>query len=119
MADDRDETMGINDKAELYLAYKWIRGRINAKWLGEGVQITDPLRTVIGPEVVIGKNVVIEPDTEIIGKSVIEDNVVILPGSRIVNGILENGAVIDASRVYNVVVPADAHIGPFAVEGKE
>lgn len=118
-AQDRDETMGINDKKELAIASRWLRNKINERLLEDGVQITDPARTTIGPDVIIGRDVIIDPDTEILGHSELEDGVIVRSGSRIVNGIIKKGTVIDASRVYNGMVPAGSHIGPFAAEGKE
>ncbi len=81
VVEDRDEVMGINDCVELHKAYEWMRNRINLNWMREGVQIVDPLRTVIGKDVKIGKDVIIHPNVEILGNTVIEDNVEILPNS--------------------------------------
>ena len=54
VVEDCDEVMGINDCVELHKAYEWMRNRINNNWMKEGVQIVDPVRTVIGKDVTIG-----------------------------------------------------------------
>lgn len=71
--EDRDEVMGINDCLELYEAYQWMKDHINMRWMKEGVQIVDPKRTVIGKDVKIGHDVIIEPGVSILGSSVIDD----------------------------------------------
>ncbi len=94
VVEDRDEVMGINDCVELHKAYEWMRNRINLYWMREGVQIVDPLRTVIGKDVKIGKDVIIHPNVEIIGNSVIEDNVEILPNSYLKDAHIESDQCI-------------------------
>lgn len=94
VVEDRDEVMGINDCVELHKAYEWMRNRINLYWMCEGVQIVDPLRTVIGKDVKIGKDVIIHPNVEIIGNSVIEDNVEILPNSYLKDAHVESDQCI-------------------------
>lgn len=94
VVEDRDEVMGINDCVELHKAYEWLRNRINLNWMCEGVQIVDPLRTVIGKDVKIGKDVIIHPNVEIIGNSVIEDNVEILPNSYLKDAHVESDQCI-------------------------
>ncbi len=94
VVEDRDEVMGINDCVELHKAYEWLRNRINLYWMCEGVQIVDPLRTVIGKDVKIGKDVIIHPNVEIIGNSVIEDNVEILPNSYLKDAHVESDQCI-------------------------
>lgn len=79
--ENRDEVMGINDCYELNKAYVWMCNHINTHWMKEGVQIVDPLRTVIGKDVKIGKDVLIHPNVEILGQSVIGDGVELLPGT--------------------------------------
>lgn len=94
VVEDRDEVMGINDCVELHKAYEWMRNRINLNWMREGVQIVDPLRTVIGKDVKIGKDVIIHPGVEILGNTVIEDNVEILPNSYLKDVHVESNQCI-------------------------
>lgn len=110
--EDRDEVMGINDCIELYHAYAWMRDKINTGWMKQGVQIVDPNRTVIGKDVQIGHDVLIYPNVEILGKTVIEDHVTILPGSFIEDAVIGQGAVIDSSKVVGTNVKSQEKVGP-------
>lgn len=94
VVEDRDEVMGINDCVELHKAYEWMRNRINLNWMREGVQIVDPLRTVIGKDVKIGKDVIIHPNVELLGSTVVEDNVEILPNSYLKDAHVESNQII-------------------------
>lgn len=112
--EDRDEVMGINDCLELHRAYVWMRDRINHHWMREGVQIVDPTRTVIGKDVVIGHDVIIHPNVEILGNSVIESGVEILPGSYLNNATIKEGAKIDSSKIVDSTVGKRTQVGPMA-----
>ncbi|MGN1277662.1 MAG: bifunctional N-acetylglucosamine-1-phosphate uridyltransferase/glucosamine-1-phosphate acetyltransferase [Floccifex sp.] len=114
--EDRDEVMGINDCIELNKAYELMKHRINTKWMKEGIQIVDPNRTVIGKDVQIGHDVIIHPNVEITGKTVIGDFVEILPNSMIQNAIIENNVCIDNSKVENCLIKEGRRIGPFSYE---
>lgn len=111
--ENRDEVMGINDCVELHKAYEWMTNRINTNWMKEGVQIIDPKRTMIGKDVVIGHDVVIYPNVEITGKTVIGNHVTIYGNSTIQDSIIEDGACIDNSKVVNSVVQKNQKVGPF------
>lgn len=94
VVEDRDEVMGINDCVELNKAYTWMRDRINLNWMKNGVQIVDPLRTVIGKDVKIGHDVIIHPNVEILGNTVIGDYVEVLP-----NAYLKDTEILDHTTV--------------------
>lgn len=112
--EDRGEVMGINDCVELHTAYTWMRNRINLNWMKKGVQIVDPNRTVIGKDVKIGQDVIIYPDVEIVGKSVIADNVEILSGSYLNNAQIDKDVTIDSSHIIDSKVAERSTIGPMA-----
>ena len=114
VVEDRDEVMGINDCVELHKAYEWMRNRINNNWMKEGVQIVDPLRTVIGKDVTIGHDVIIHPNVEILGHTEIGDFVEILPGSYLNNSKIEDRAIVDSSKVVNSCIEEGSVVGPMS-----
>lgn len=97
--EDPDELQGINDPIELHQAYTWIRDRINTGWMKNGVQIVDPQRTVIGKDVKIGHDVIIHPNTEILGSTVISDYAEILPGSYLKDAFIQEGEVVGPNEI--------------------
>ena len=114
VVEDRDEVMGINDCVELHKAYEWMRNRINNNWMKEGVQIVDPVRTVIGKDVTIGHDVIIHPNVEILGNTEIGDFVEILPGSYLNNSKIEDRAIVDSSKVVNSCIEEGSVVGPMS-----
>lgn len=112
--EDRDEVMGINDCVELNVAYTWMRDRINLSFMKNGVQIVDPKRTVIGKDVIIGHDVIIHPNTEILGNTVIGNHVEILGGSYIKDSTIQEGSIVDFSKVVNSTVESNSTIGPMS-----
>ena len=110
----QNEVMGINDCVELHKAYEWMRNRINNNWLKEGVQIVDPMRTVVGKDVKIGHDVIIHPNVEILGNTEIGDFVEILPGTYLSDSKVEAHAVVDSSKVVNSCIKEGSYVGPMS-----
>lgn len=99
--EDRDEVMGINDCIELNKAYEWMTDHINTRWMKEGVQIVDPKRTVIGKDVKIGHDVIIEPGVSILGASEIGDHAHIMHNSVIIDSKIEKNKKIQPNCYIN------------------
>lgn len=91
-----------------------MRRRILRFHSSNGVRITDFYNTYIDCDVVLGAGVTIEPYNFIKGKTVIKSGATIMPGNYIENCIINSGARIDSSRLYNSVVGERTKVGPFA-----
>jgi len=74
---DYNECVGINNMPELVQAEEIIQKRIVNELIQKSVQIISPATTYISANAQIGKNVVVEPNVVIKGKSVISDNVTV------------------------------------------
>ena len=101
VAEDMVEVFGINDRIQLSYAAKVMRKRINNRLMLSGVSIEDPESTYISPNVNIGKDTVIYPNTTIsgeckigtaneIGPNTVLENVNIGDNNKIVNSTLRN-----------------------------
>ena len=130
VVDDVDETMGVNDRVDLAKAQKWLKQHVNKKHMMNGVTLIDPDNTYIDTEVSIGVDSVIYPNVHLEGNTVIGNNVTIFPNSYLRNAVIEDGAVIDSSKVVesklgqilllanvsfrnNTVVASNCRIGNF------
>jgi bifunctional UDP-N-acetylglucosamine pyrophosphorylase/glucosamine-1-phosphate N-acetyltransferase len=111
---DFSEFMAVNSRYQLYEANDAMKKRIMKKFMNEGVTIIDPASTYIDSDVKIGMDTIIYPGTIIEGKSVIGENCVIGPNSRIVDSIIENGVEVQSSVVLKSHIKDGASIGPFA-----
>ena len=114
VADGR-EVKGINSREELAFMEKHLRESINKKWMVAGVTFKDPDTTYIDESVVIGRDTVIGPNTQLCGKTVIGERCRI-DGSA----FLTDAAIGDEVHLrFSVVlgqcrVERGAIIGPFA-----
>ncbi len=97
VVEDMVEVFGINDRIQLAYAAKIMRKRINNKLMLEGVSMEDPESTYISPDVKIGKDTVIFPNTSIMGNTEIGTANEIGP-----NVVLENVKVGNNNKISNL-----------------
>ena len=112
--EDTTETLGANDRVQIWDLEQVMRRRINDKIALSGVTIMDPDHTYISDETMVGQDTVILPGTIISGKTVIGSGCVIGPNSRIADSVIGDGTEVQSSVVIDSSVGDDTHIGPFA-----
>lgn len=106
--------MGINDRVELALARREMNARLCAQHMREGVTIVDPAVTYLEPELRIGRDTVIYPNTAIGRLSEIGERCAIGPNSRLSNVKLGDDVTVRESTVFDSSAGAGTSIGPFA-----
>ena len=109
-----DEAMGINDRQQLAAASAVLRDRINSRWMLEGVTVVDPATTYIDVDVVIGPDTVIEPNTMLVGQTIVGTDCEIGPNSVIRDSEIGDRCHVMASVVEGSSVHADVSIGPYS-----
>ena len=103
---NNEEIYGINSKANLAEAAKFLNKRVINKHLANGVTIIDPDTTWISPETEIEADTIIYPSTYIEGKNIIGKNCKIGPFAH-----LRGGVVLDDDvKIGNFVEVKKAHI---------
>jgi len=108
------DVLGINDRVELARARRAMNERICAQHMREGVTIVDPETTYLEPELEIGADTVIYPNTTIARLSRIGARCVIGPSSRLSNATLHDGVTVRESVVIDSTLGNDVSVGPFA-----
>ncbi|HEY1977762.1 MAG TPA: bifunctional UDP-N-acetylglucosamine diphosphorylase/glucosamine-1-phosphate N-acetyltransferase GlmU [Candidatus Baltobacteraceae bacterium] len=111
---DRRNVLGVNDRVELAEARREMNARLCAKHMREGVTIVNPDVTYLEPELTIGRDTVIYPNTSIGLLSEIGDHCVIGPNSRLSNARVGDNVVIRESVVVDSAIGNDVTIGPYA-----
>lgn len=114
MADDHLHVLGINDRTELALARKEMNKRLCAQHMREGVTIIDPDATYLEPELEIGRDTVIYPNSTIGRLSRIGERCVVGPNARLSNARLGDRVTVRESVILESTVGNDVTIGPFA-----
>jgi len=112
-ADDPDETLGVNSRVQLSEAAAVLQRRINERHMLQGVTMTNPGLVWIGPDVVIGRDTVIEPLTFLFGDTVVGEDCILGPGSRLTDCRVGNGCSVDNSVLTGVVVADHEAVGPW------
>jgi len=106
LAEDPNETIGINDRVWLSRAEEAMQGRIQRQLMLSGVTIVSPQNTYIEADVRIGRDTTIWPDCVLKGRTAIGEDCHIGPGS-----LIENSAIADNVTILNSVV-RDSEVGP-------
>jgi bifunctional UDP-N-acetylglucosamine pyrophosphorylase/glucosamine-1-phosphate N-acetyltransferase len=112
--EDKDELLGINNRVHLAEASQILRDRINQGWMLSGVSIVDPQNTFIDPDVEIGQDTMILPNTYLQGETVIGKDCIIGPGSRVYKSLIGNRCEIEFSVVEESRIEDQVDIGPFS-----
>lgn len=112
--EDPAEAIGINTRVHLAEAEAILRERINREWMLAGVTILDPLSSYIEPDVVIGQDTIIYPNTFLQGNTRVGNACEIGPNSILRNTQVGDRCKILASVLEDAVVENDVDMGPFA-----
>lgn len=113
-AADRRDLLGINDRVELALARKTMNARIAAQHMRDGVTIIDPDTTYLEPELTIGRDTVLYPNTAISRLSEIGERCTIGPNTRLSYARLGDDVVVRESVVVESELRDGVTVGPFA-----
>lgn len=111
---DHQEILGINDRLQLATANDILQKRIKEKWLLAGVTLIDPASITIDETVELQPDVIIEPQTHLRGKTVIQAGSRIGPGSLIENSELGENVTVLYSVITDSVIQSQTRIGPYA-----
>ena len=111
---DYQEILGINDRLQLATANDILQRRIKEKWLLAGVTLIDPASITIDETVELQPDVIIEPQTHLRGKTIIQAGSRIGPGSLIENSDLGENVTVLYSVVTDSIIQSQTRIGPYA-----
>jgi bifunctional UDP-N-acetylglucosamine pyrophosphorylase/glucosamine-1-phosphate N-acetyltransferase len=112
--EDPDECLGAGTRSEMVDVEKAFRRRANARWLAQGVTLVDPATTYIDPDVVIGQDTVIWPNSYLQGQTAVGADCVIGPNAIVRDAQVGNGCVIEQAVVEGVELAAATHVVPFS-----
>ncbi len=106
--------LGVNDRVELAAARATMNERLCAEHMRNGVTIVDPATTYLEPELEIGADTVILPNTAIGGGSIVGERTRLGPNARLTNARVGDDARICESVVTDSAIGAHTFVGPFA-----
>lgn len=112
--DEPMETLGVNSRVQLAEAGKVLQRRINREHMLAGVTMTDPELVWIAPGVHLGRDVVLEPMTFLLGGVEVGSGCVIGPDTRVTDSTVGEGCRIDSSIVLGSTLSSGVTVGPRA-----
>jgi bifunctional UDP-N-acetylglucosamine pyrophosphorylase/glucosamine-1-phosphate N-acetyltransferase len=90
-----EEVLGVNSRAELAAANKYLQHQKNSELMADGVSLIDPETIFIQQEVLIGSDTVINANVQISGTSIIGKNCTIGPDVVLHDCLIGDNAVIE------------------------
>jgi bifunctional UDP-N-acetylglucosamine pyrophosphorylase/glucosamine-1-phosphate N-acetyltransferase len=114
VADEPEETQGVNDRAQLAQAEAELRRRTNEHLLRTGVTLVDPSATYVDTTVVVGTDVTLFPGVMLQGDTVIGDGTEVGPGCRLVDTAVGDECVLEATVCNGARIGDRCQVGPFA-----
>ncbi len=113
VAPDPDDTLGINNRAQLADVESIMRRRINERWMTAGVTMRDPATTYIDVSVDLEPDCVLEPGTILRGATTIRSGAVVGPDSTLIDTDVGAGAVVNRVHSELADIGPGAMVGPF------
>jgi bifunctional UDP-N-acetylglucosamine pyrophosphorylase / glucosamine-1-phosphate N-acetyltransferase len=114
VVDDVRLVLGVNDRVALARARALAQTAICERHMLAGVSIVDPASTVIEVDVQIGKDAVIEPGTQLRGRTVVGESAVVGPHTNVIDSQIGARARVRMSWLEGAIVGEGATVGPFA-----
>jgi bifunctional UDP-N-acetylglucosamine pyrophosphorylase/glucosamine-1-phosphate N-acetyltransferase len=111
---DPTEALGCNDRVELSGLRAILRDRVNDAWMREGVTIVDPSTTWIDVEVSLSRDVVVEPNTHLRGRTTVGEWAVIGPDTTLADVQVGDGAHVVRTHGERAEIGRRATVGPYA-----
>ncbi len=106
--------LGVNDRADLAAVRLEAQRRIHERHMRAGVTIVQPATTTIDFGVEIAADTVIEPCTQLRGRTRIGADAHVGPHATVIDSIVGDGARVIHSHLQDCELRAGASAGPFA-----
>ena len=113
-ADDPDDVLGCNDRAELAVRRRQLNDRVLADLMRSGVTVVDPLTTWVDVTASVERDAVLHPGVQLQGSTTVATGAEVGPDSTLVDTQVGEGASVVRSHVLGAVVGPRATVGPFS-----
>jgi bifunctional UDP-N-acetylglucosamine pyrophosphorylase/glucosamine-1-phosphate N-acetyltransferase len=115
LAEDPQEALGINTRAELAAAAGVLRRRIVDRLMAEGVTCLDPASVYVSSLATVGRDTTLYPNVHLEGLTGIGEGCTIHAGCRLRDARLGNRVtVLDGCVIQNSEIASDCTLGPYA-----
>lgn len=112
--DDATLVAGVNDRVQLAALAAELNRRIVTAHQLAGVTVVDPATTWIDIDVTVGRDTVIAPGTQLLGRTSVGAHATIGPDSTLADVQVGDGASVVRSHAQSSTIGAGATVGPFS-----
>ena len=114
VVEDDAECMGVNSRSQLAAATAAMQRRINERWMAEGVTMLDPSQVWIGPDVTLGRDCELLPQTMLWGSTQVGEGCILGPNTRLTDCLVGPGCVLDETVAVRAKLDEGVTCGPRA-----
>jgi bifunctional UDP-N-acetylglucosamine pyrophosphorylase/glucosamine-1-phosphate N-acetyltransferase len=114
VAADATETEGVNDRVQLAAARRRLRDRLIEAWMRGGVTVVDPATTWVDVGVLIERDVVLNPATQLLGRTRVDTGAEVGPECTLRDTFVGRDARVVRAQCDSAEVGPEACIGPYA-----
>ena len=108
------QTEGVNDKVQLAAMGRELNRRIVERAMREGAIVIDPATTWMDTDVTVGRDTVIQPNTQLHGATTIGANCQIGPDTTLDDTEVADGASVVRTQASLAKIGEGATVGPFS-----
>lgn len=104
---------GVNDRVQLAAVHRELNRRTLERWMREGVAVIDPATTWVDVDVTLDRDVVLEPNTLLRGRTTVATGAVVGPNCLLVDTEVGAGAQVTNATTYGAEIGPEARVGPY------
>ena len=113
-AEDPDDVLGCNDRAELAARRRTLNDRVLDALMRAGVTVVDPRTTWVDVTCAVGADALLEPGTQLRGTTTVESGAVVGPDTTLLDSAVGAGASVVRSHCLGAEIGPEASVGPFS-----
>lgn len=114
LAEDADETRGVNDRVQLAELARLLRDRTVRRHQLAGVAFLDPQTAWVEGDVVLEPDTTVGPNTQLRGRTVLRRGAVVGPDVTLIDCEVGERATVLKSHCHGATIGAGATVGPFS-----
>jgi bifunctional UDP-N-acetylglucosamine pyrophosphorylase/glucosamine-1-phosphate N-acetyltransferase len=111
--DSSVEGLGVNTRLQLYYAEAAMQERLRSHWMLNGVTLRDSATAYFDVDVVLGEDVIIEPNTRLQGQTRLGPGVKVGPNAHLIDTQAEEDCRIGSSTLEGVILGPEVSVGPY------
>jgi bifunctional UDP-N-acetylglucosamine pyrophosphorylase/glucosamine-1-phosphate N-acetyltransferase len=112
--DDVWQAEGVNDRVQLAAVGAELNRRVVESWMRAGVTVVDPATTWVDVQVQLGRDVLVEPGTQLRGSTRVGDGATVGPDTTLRDVVVGAGASVVRTHGSEAQIGDGAEVGPYS-----